>query len=121
MLYQLSLADGSVKKEVGLRAPVPMSSPRLADRDVYVGGTRSLSSYSLDKQALNWRSKSPATFGMGNIPVALNDQAAFTSGITFYGLWRAFRALPFSQFWTMDPKKFLQNPVYTRDYPPMKG
>ncbi len=26
-----------------------------------------------------------------------------------------------SQFWTMDPKKFLQNPVYTRDYPPMKG
>ena len=26
-----------------------------------------------------------------------------------------------SQFWTMEPKKFLQNPVYTRDYPPMKG
>ena len=26
-----------------------------------------------------------------------------------------------SQFWTMDPKKFLQNPMCTRDYPPMKG
>ena len=26
-----------------------------------------------------------------------------------------------SQFWTMDPKKFLQQPVYTRDYPPMKS
>jgi branched-chain amino acid transport system substrate-binding protein len=26
-----------------------------------------------------------------------------------------------SQFWTMDPKQFLKNPVYNRDYPPMKG
>jgi branched-chain amino acid transport system substrate-binding protein len=26
-----------------------------------------------------------------------------------------------SQFWTMDPKKFLEQPVYSRDYPPMKG
>ena len=26
-----------------------------------------------------------------------------------------------SQFWTSDPNWFLQQPVYTRDYPPMKG
>ena len=26
-----------------------------------------------------------------------------------------------SQFWTMDPKAFLQQPVFSRDYPPMKG
>src|SRR5262249_13635720 len=26
-----------------------------------------------------------------------------------------------SQFWTADPKWFLQQPVSTRDYPPMKG
>jgi branched-chain amino acid transport system substrate-binding protein len=26
-----------------------------------------------------------------------------------------------SQFWTMDPKSFLQKPVFSRDYPPMKG
>ena len=25
-----------------------------------------------------------------------------------------------SQFWTYDPKKFLEQPVYSRDYPPMK-
>ena len=25
-----------------------------------------------------------------------------------------------SQFWTYDPKQFLQQPVYSRDYPPMK-
>jgi len=25
------------------------------------------------------------------------------------------------QFWTSDPKWFLQQPVYTRDYPPLKG
>jgi branched-chain amino acid transport system substrate-binding protein len=25
-----------------------------------------------------------------------------------------------SQFWTYDPKKFLANPVYSRDYPPLK-
>jgi branched-chain amino acid transport system substrate-binding protein len=25
-----------------------------------------------------------------------------------------------SQFWTMDPKSFLQQPVFSRDYPPMK-
>ena len=23
-----------------------------------------------------------------------------------------------SQFWTYDPKQFLSNPVYSRDYPP---
>jgi branched-chain amino acid transport system substrate-binding protein len=26
-----------------------------------------------------------------------------------------------SQFWTMDPKKFLGMPVFSRDFPPMKG
>jgi len=26
-----------------------------------------------------------------------------------------------SQFWTMDPKSFLEKPVFSRDYPPMKG
>ncbi len=26
-----------------------------------------------------------------------------------------------SQFWTMDPKKFLEQPVFSRDFPPMKG
>jgi len=26
-----------------------------------------------------------------------------------------------SQFWTYDPKAFLANPVYSRDYPPMKS
>lgn len=26
-----------------------------------------------------------------------------------------------SQFWTMDPKSFLQKPVFSRDYPPMKS
>ena len=26
-----------------------------------------------------------------------------------------------SQFWTYDPKEFLKNPVYTRDYPPAKN
>jgi branched-chain amino acid transport system substrate-binding protein len=26
-----------------------------------------------------------------------------------------------SQFWTYDEKKFLQQPVYSRDYPPLKG
>jgi branched-chain amino acid transport system substrate-binding protein len=26
-----------------------------------------------------------------------------------------------SQFWTMDPKQFLAQPVFSRDYPPMKG
>jgi branched-chain amino acid transport system substrate-binding protein len=26
-----------------------------------------------------------------------------------------------SQFWTMDPKQFLSQPVFSRDYPPMKG
>ncbi|MFZ0107897.1 MAG: ABC transporter substrate-binding protein, partial [Pseudolabrys sp.] len=26
-----------------------------------------------------------------------------------------------SQFWTMDPKEFLAQPVFSRDYPPMKG
>jgi branched-chain amino acid transport system substrate-binding protein len=26
-----------------------------------------------------------------------------------------------SQFWTYDPKWFLQQPVYSRDYPPLKG
>jgi len=26
-----------------------------------------------------------------------------------------------SQFWTYDPKAFLEQPVYSRDYPPMKG
>ena len=26
-----------------------------------------------------------------------------------------------SQFWTYDPKQFLQQPVYSRDYPPMKN
>ena len=26
-----------------------------------------------------------------------------------------------SQFWTMDPKAFLAQPVFSRDYPPMKG
>jgi branched-chain amino acid transport system substrate-binding protein len=26
-----------------------------------------------------------------------------------------------SQFWTYDPKQFLANPVYSRDYPPAKN
>ena len=26
-----------------------------------------------------------------------------------------------SQFWTMDPKAFLAHPVFSRDFPPMKG
>jgi branched-chain amino acid transport system substrate-binding protein len=26
-----------------------------------------------------------------------------------------------SQFWTMDPAKFLAEPVFSRDYPPMKS
>ncbi len=26
-----------------------------------------------------------------------------------------------SQFWTYDPKEFLKNPVYSRDYPPAKN
>jgi branched-chain amino acid transport system substrate-binding protein len=26
-----------------------------------------------------------------------------------------------SQFWTYDEKKFLEQPVYSRDYPPLKG
>jgi branched-chain amino acid transport system substrate-binding protein len=26
-----------------------------------------------------------------------------------------------SQFWTMDPKKFLAEPVFSRDYPPLKS
>jgi len=26
-----------------------------------------------------------------------------------------------SQFWTYDPKEFLKHPVWSRDYPPMKG
>ena len=26
-----------------------------------------------------------------------------------------------SQFWTYDEKKFLQQPVYSRDYPPLKS
>jgi branched-chain amino acid transport system substrate-binding protein len=26
-----------------------------------------------------------------------------------------------SQFWTYDPKQFLANPVYSRDYPPLKS
>ena len=26
-----------------------------------------------------------------------------------------------SQFWTFDPTWFLQQPVYSRDYPPMKA
>ena len=26
-----------------------------------------------------------------------------------------------SQFWTMDPKAFLAQPVFSRDYPPMKS
>jgi branched-chain amino acid transport system substrate-binding protein len=25
-----------------------------------------------------------------------------------------------SQFWTMDPKAFLKEPVFSRDYPPLK-
>jgi branched-chain amino acid transport system substrate-binding protein len=25
-----------------------------------------------------------------------------------------------SRFWTFDPKKFLSQPVYSRDYPPLK-
>lgn len=25
-----------------------------------------------------------------------------------------------SQFWTYDPKEFLKNPVYSRDYPPAR-
>jgi branched-chain amino acid transport system substrate-binding protein len=25
-----------------------------------------------------------------------------------------------SQFWTYDPKQFLANPVYSRDYPPAR-
>jgi branched-chain amino acid transport system substrate-binding protein len=27
---------------------------------------------------------------------------------------------PVSQFWTYDPKQFLANPVYSRDFPPAK-
>jgi DNA polymerase IIIc chi subunit len=26
-----------------------------------------------------------------------------------------------SQFWTYDPKDFLNHPVWSRDYPPMKN
>jgi branched-chain amino acid transport system substrate-binding protein len=26
-----------------------------------------------------------------------------------------------SQFWTMDPTKFLAEPVFSRDYPPIKS
>jgi branched-chain amino acid transport system substrate-binding protein len=26
-----------------------------------------------------------------------------------------------SQFWKMDPKAFLAKPVFSRDFPPMKG
>ncbi len=26
-----------------------------------------------------------------------------------------------SQFWTYDPKEFLKNPVYSRDWPPAKN
>jgi branched-chain amino acid transport system substrate-binding protein len=26
-----------------------------------------------------------------------------------------------SQFWTMNPQEFLAQPVFSRDYPPMKG
>ena len=26
-----------------------------------------------------------------------------------------------SQFWTYDPKEFLKQPVYSRDWPPMKA
>ncbi len=26
-----------------------------------------------------------------------------------------------SQFWTYEPKAFLQNPVYSRDWPPAKN
>ena len=26
-----------------------------------------------------------------------------------------------SQFWTYDPKQFLSNPVYSRDFPPAKN
>ena len=26
-----------------------------------------------------------------------------------------------SQFWTYDPKEFLKQPVYSRDWPPMKS
>jgi branched-chain amino acid transport system substrate-binding protein len=26
-----------------------------------------------------------------------------------------------SQFWTMEPAKFLSQPVFSRDFPPVKG
>jgi branched-chain amino acid transport system substrate-binding protein len=26
-----------------------------------------------------------------------------------------------SQFWNYEPKEFLKQPVYSRDWPPMKG
>ncbi len=33
---------------------------------------------------------------------------------------RSSRPIHVSQFWTYDPKEFLKNPIYSRNYPPAR-
>lgn len=107
VLYELSLDDGSQRHVTGLRNPPAMSSPRIdSHRSVYVGGEQSLMKYSIDRKTITWKLRVPGLNALGDVTVALADTVVFTTGWTYYGIWKAARDLPLRQFVAMALKEF---------------
>ncbi len=99
VLYQLSLEDGAIRRQAGLRDMPAMSNPRIgADRSILVGAGTSVISYSLSRDRFDWRIRVPPLKALGDVPIALSDTVAFITGAGSVGFWNAVRRLPIREF-----------------------
>src|SRR6266513_783267 len=99
VLSLLSLEDGRLQGEFGLKAPNAMSSPRVDPLGTVIFGAGSfVTSVMLSSQSLAWQDGFPLLHSLGDMPVALSDSVVFTTGTQTYGLRNASRALPLRRF-----------------------
>lgn len=98
LLYQISLADGVVRRTIGLQAPDAMSSPRIdSEGKLTFATTSTVWNFSIATGLIDWRYHAPQLRGMGDVPVAATGEAVFTTGTRVTGGVRAARMLPVSR------------------------
>jgi len=99
VLSLLSLDNGKLQAELGLKASNAMSSPRIDPLGMVTFGAGSIVSSILPaSHSFAWKVRFPRLHSIGDIPVALTDNLVLTTGTQNYGFWNAYRALPVSRF-----------------------
>ncbi len=96
-----------------IEAALAKTGGKADDPDAFTKAVRSLSLADTPRGAISFD-------GYGNSVIDVYvRRAEKQSGKMANKTVKTYRKV--SQFWTMDPKKFLEQPVFSRDYPPMKG